>query len=321
MSNESQKQILSELQAQNSQYTDAYWDIFNNKEAVPADQQERMRAELLKNYARTVALLDGQAGLEKEREIAKLELERLEIKEKARLREAEIEQEYRLKHVELKERADTKAARLTKEFEIKRKAESETLEIKAAQIVPTKEELPKRWWQRRTRYFTNYAYELASKKAELEAEKYLTARENEIIKLEAEQSGTDELEIAVMKVMTDYTGGKTRGRKAKAINQVLSGLIEPLCGMFARRERELNRIIERLNGRGDKASDEPSEHESKSVEEHDFEEEREKLQSHAASLLAAFCQKRIDELQQEQLKPKRKRIRKTRPENKGGINL
>lgn len=310
-----QKTMLSELQAQNKQYTDAYWDIFNNKEAVPADQQERMRTELLKYYARAVALLDGQTGLDKEREIAELEIKRLQIKEEARLREAEIKEEYRLKHVKLKEEADTKAERLTQEFAILREAEQETLNIKKSEIVPINKELPKRWWQRRVRYETNYAYELASQKAKLEAQKYLAAREDEVLKLGAEQSEIDELQFAVMHVISNYMGNKKYGRKTKAINEALSELIEPLCEMFARRERAINELNRRLSESDDKAFDEPSEPEQENTDILNDEEERNELQTRAATLLAAFCQKRIDELQLEQIgKPKRQRKRKVRHE-------
>lgn len=306
--NEQFEKVLSELQEQNKKYTDAYWAIYDNKEAVPADQQACMRAELLKNYSRTVALLDGQEGLNKEHEITELEIKRLQINEEARLRKAGLSEEYRLKHVELSERADTEAARLKKEFEIKRLAVEKTLEVKAEQIIPIKEELPRRWWQklfrRPARYFTNYAYELASRKADIEAAKYFAMREDEIAKLEAEQSGTDELEVAVTKIITDYTDGMRR-RKAKTLNKALSELVRPLCEMFARRERALSEITEC-------AAQPQNEQASES------EDDSDELQNRAVMLLSEFCKKRIDELQRSQIKPpKRQRKRKARQEGSG----
>lgn len=304
--------MIDKIRELNSTTINADWDIFDDKEAIPADQQDHMRAALLKNYDRAVALLDGQEGLDKERDIAELELKRAELQEQTRLRKAELAEAYRLKHVELKQRTDTQVARIELEFDINRRVEAAMLEIKAEQIIPVKEELPRRWWQRLFRrpvkYYTNYAYDLAEQRAVLESNDYLTAREDENIKLEAAQSGTNELELAVIKIMQEYTHGKTRGRKAKAINKALSDLISPLCAMFARRERALEELNRRLDEDKNITFEDPVQ---KDFDKQDSEEDREELQSKAASMLSAFCVKRIQELQQQDKpsKPKRRRIR------------
>ena len=304
--------MIDKIKELNSTTIDADWVIFDDKEAIPADQQDHMRAALLKNYDRAVALLDGQEGLNKEQEIADLEYKRAELQEQARLQKAKLAAEYRLKHVELEEQTNAAVALKKKELEIKKNAELETLNIKASIIVPVKEELPRRWWQRLFRrpvqYYTNLAYELAEQKAILESNDYLTACEDENIKLEAAQSGTDELELAVIKVMQKYTGGKTRGRKVKAVNKALSELITPLCAMFARRERALEELNKRLDEDNNNAFDEPL---HKDFYSQNAEGDREELQRKAAGLLSAFCVKRIQELQQQEKpnKPKRHRIR------------
>lgn len=316
--------MIDKIRALNNQYIDSYWDIFDNNEAVPAEQQARMREELLKLYNRASAILDGQAGLNEEREIEELKYKHAEILEQSRLREEKLKKEYQLKHVELSEQTETKSARLKKEFEIKRRADAETLEIKAEQIVPVMQELPRRWWQRKPRYYKNYAYELAEQKAALEAADYLAAREGEVLRLEAEQTGTDELELSIRKVIAANTDCRKRGSKAKAIKNALEELIKPLSAMFARRERALDELNKRLLDADTESAfieqQEPEHDEQTEQDEQSAASELDELQRKAASLLAAFCQKRIAELQQASPKPKRQRIRKTRPAEGGKQN-
>lgn len=218
--------MLDEFQSLAKKFITAYWDIKENEQALPVDQRESFRSDLLEQYNRESAILSGQNGLEQERQKAAFELELAEIEERKRLRAAEIAEEYRLKHVELTKKTEllkaaieeeqaTKEAILRTEAQIQRDTAIESLKVKAAEMIPGDE--PKRWWQRWAR--PNYAKTLAYQKAQIELAGYFAERESEIELLSARNSGADDaLAVALKTQIYDALADvqkRPRGKKKR----------------------------------------------------------------------------------------------------------
>ncbi|MCI8734922.1 MAG: hypothetical protein HFE40_05155 [Clostridia bacterium] len=310
-----------------------------------------MQAELLQQFRRESAMLEGKDGLAAERARAEHENELKRIEEIKKLENAKTDAEYKLKHAELTKRlelqtaeiqqkADLEKARIEaektmcdelqqKEIETRKKTELEILEAKSSRVVPI-EKHHKQWWQLRWR--PNEAYKLVADKVQLETRKYLAERKDEIIKLQAELSGSEEIEVAICTVFNEYLTTK-HGRKARAAATALTEIVQPLCAVFARREHAFEDLIEGLSKlRETKAVEEIEAESAKIISTDDNsvnvlqenptgEEERQRLQKNAASLIITLCERRISEKQQEQLKkPARKRVRK-KPENIDTENL
>ncbi len=298
-----------------------------------------MQAELLKQFNRDCARLEGADGLVAERERAEHENELKRIEENKKLENAKTDAEYKLQHAELTKRTELKAAEIQqnaelekariesekimretlqqKEIEIRTNTELEILNRKADYTVPVaryrKYGLLRRWRP-------NEAYVLMAEKARLETCKYLAERKDEIIKLQAELSGSEEIEVAIGTVFNEYIKTK-RGRKATAAATVLTEILSPLCAVFARREHAYEDLIAKLSKLeevdagepGETAVEQPDENKDKELlpNESGADKEREELQKRAASLIMALCERRILEKQQGQIKkPARKRVRK-----------
>lgn len=343
--------MLKEYRQLVKDYIDVYWDIKNETEALTAEQRSEMQAKLLMQFRRESAMLEGKDGLAEERARAEHENELKRIEEIKKLENAKTDAEYKLKHAELTKRSELQIAEIQqksdlekarieaektmfdelqqKEIQTRKRTELEILAAKSSRVVPTAKH-HKQWWQLRWR--PNEAYTLAADKAQLETWKYLAERKDEIIKLQAELSGSEEIEVAICTVFNEYLTTK-HGRKARAAATALTEIIQPLCAVFARREHAFEDLIEGLSKlRETKAVEEIEAESTKIISTDDNsanvlqwnsaeEEERQRLQKNAASLIIALCERRISEKQQEQLKkPARKRVRK-KPENIDTENL
>lgn len=331
--------MLNEFKQLVDDYIKVYWKIKEDTEALTAEQRNTMQAELLKQFNRDCARLEGADGLVAERERAEHENELKRIEENKKLENAKTDAEYKLQHAELTKRTELKAAEIQqnaelekariesekimretlqqKEIEIRTNTELEILNRKADYTVPVaryrKYGLLRRWRP-------NEAYVLMAEKARLETCKYLAERKNEIIKLQAELSGSEEIEVAIGTVFNEYIKTK-RGRKATAAATVLTEILSPLCAVFARREHAYEDLIAKLSKLeevddgepGKTAVEQPDENKDKELlpNESGADKEREELQNRAVSLIIALCERRISEKQQEQIKkPARKRVRK-----------
>lgn len=331
--------MLNEFKQLVDDYIKVYWKIKEDTEALTAEQRNTMQAELLKQFNRDCARLEGADGLAAERERAEHENELKRIEENKKLENAKTDAEYKLQHAELTKRTELKAAEIQqnaelekariesekimrealqqKEIEIRTNTELEILNRKADYTVPVaryrKYGLLRRWRP-------NEAYVLMAEKARLETRKYLAERKNEIIKLQAELSGSEEIEVAIGTVFNEYIKTK-RGRKATAAATVLTEILSPLCAVFARREHAYEDLIAKLSKLeevdagepGETAVEQPDENKDKELlpNESGADKEREELQKRAASLIMALCERRILEKQQGQIKkPARKRVRK-----------
>lgn len=323
--------MLNEFRKLVKDYIDVYWDIKNETEALTAEQRNIMQAELLKQFNRDCAKLEGLDGLAAERERAEHENELKQIEEIKKLENAKTDAEYRLKHAELTKNSELEVAKIQQKIDLKKaKLEAEKImleelqqkeiDIRKSVVVPI-EEHHKRWWQRRWR--PNEAYKIAAKKAQLDSLKYLEDRKNEVAKLQAELTGSEELEIAVCSVFNEYINTK-RGGKKRAAATALTEIVKPLCAVFARREHELEGLIDGLSKLRDTKDVEKIEGSEStkiistddkaanvSQESPAEKDEWQRLQKRAASLIIALCERRITETQQEQFKkPPRKRVRK-----------
>lgn len=331
--------MLNEFKQLVDDYIKVYWKIKEDTEALTAEQRNTMQAELLKQFNRDCARLEGADGLAAERERAEHENELKRIEENKKLENAKTDAEYKLQHAELTKRTELKAAEIQqnaelekariesekimretlqqKEIEIRTNTELEILNRKADYTVPVaryrKYGLLRRWRP-------NEAYVLMAEKARLETCKYLAERKDEIIKLQAELSGSEEIEVAIGTVFNEYIKTK-RGRKATAAATVLTEILSPLCAVFARREHAYEDLIAKLSKLeevdagepGETAVEQPDENKDKELlpNESGADKEREELQKRAASLIMALCERRILEKQQGQIKkPARKRVRK-----------
>lgn len=331
--------MLNEFKQLVDDYIKVYWKIKEDTEALTAEQRNTMQAELLKQFNRDCARLEGADGLAAERERAEHENELKRIEENKKLENAKTDAEYKLQHAELTKRTELKAAEIQqnaelekariesekimrealqqKEIEIRTNTELEILNRKADYTVPVaryrKYGLLRRWRP-------NEAYVLMAEKVRLETRKYLAERKNEIIKLQAELSGSEEIEVAIGTVFNEYIKTK-RGRKATAAATVLTEILSPLCAVFARREHAYEDLIAKLSKLeevdagepGETAVEQPDENKDKELlpNESGADKEREELQKRAASLIMALCERRILEKQQGQIKkPARKRVRK-----------
>lgn len=263
-------------------YIDAYWDIKNETEALTVEQRNAMQAELLKQFFRDCARLEGEDGLAAERERVEHENELKRIEEIKKLENAKIDAEYKLQHAKLQRESEINKALIEeeiqlqqemqeKELEIRRRSELLMLEEKEERIVPVARHHRTRWLRR---WRPNEAYVLMVNKAQLEARKYLTDRRNELIELQAELYETP----------------------LEEVEQVSATATEAPPVIEEKQNCEVSKL--------------PT-----------VEEERERLQNRAVALIMALCERRISELQQEQLKkPARKRIRK-KPDNTETENL
>ncbi len=259
-----------------------YWDIKNETEALTAEQRNAMQAELLKQFFRDCARLEGEDGLAAERERVEHENELKRIEEIKKLENAKIDAEYKLQHAKLQRESEITKALIEeeiqlqqemqeKELEIRRRSELLMLETKEESIVPVAKHHRTRWLRR---WRPNEAYVLMANKAQLEARKYLTERRNELIELQAELYETP----------------------LEEVEQVSATATEAPPIIEEKQNCEVSKL--------------PT-----------AEEERERLQNRAVALIMALCERRISELQQEQLKkPARKRIRK-KPDNTETENL
>ena len=197
--------MLNEFKQLVDDYIKVYWKIKEDTEALTAEQRNTMQAELLKQFNRDCARLEGADGLVAERERAEHENELKRIEENKKLENAKTDAEYKLQHAELTKRTELKAAEIQqnaelekariesekimretlqqKEIEIRTNTELEILNRKADYTVPVaryrKYGLLRRWRP-------NEAYVLMAEKARLETCKYLAERKDEIIKLQAE---------------------------------------------------------------------------------------------------------------------------------------
>lgn len=275
-------------------YIDAYWDIKNETEALTVEQRNAMQAELLKQFFRDCARLEGEDGLAAERERVEHENELKRIEEIKKLENAKIDAEYKLQHAKLQRESEINKALIEeeiqlqqemqeKELEIRRRSELLMLEAKEERIVPVARHHRTRWLRR---WRPNEAYVLMANKAQLEARKYLTDRRNELIELQAE------LYEAPLEEVEQVSATATEA---------------PLV------------IEEKQNC---EVSDEQGNAEITELptDTAHTEVEYERLQNRAVALIMALCERRISELQQEQLKkPARKRVRK--PDNTETENL
>lgn len=331
--------MLNEFKQLVDDYIKVYWKIKEDTEALTAEQRNTMQAELLKQFNRDCARLEGADGLVAERERAEHENELKRIEENKKLENAKTDAEYKLQHAELTKRTELKAAEIQqnaelekariesekimrealqqKEIEIRTDNEQEILESKSRHVVPI-EKYRRHGLLRRWR--PNEAYVLMAEKVRLETRKYLAERKNEIIKLQAELSGSEEIEVAIGTVFNEYIKTKC-GRKATAAATVLTEILSPLCAVFARREHAYEDLIAKLSKLEEVDAGEPGETEVEQPDENKDKEllpnesgadkEREELQKRAASLIMALCERRISEKQQGQIKkPARKRVRK-----------
>lgn len=334
--------MLNEFKQLVDDYIKVYWKIKEDTEALTAEQRNTMQAELLKQFNRDCARLEGADGLVAERERAEHENELKRIEENKKLENAKTDAEYKLQHAELTKRTELKAAEIQqnaelekariesekimrealqqKEIEIRTDNEQEILESKSRHVVPI-EKYRRHGLLRRWR--PNEAYVLMAEKVRLETRKYLAERKNEIIKLQAELSGSEEIEVAIGTVFNEYIKTK-RGRKATAAATVLTEILSPLCAVFARREHAYEDLIAKLSKleegddgateeTGESAIEQPDENNGKELlpNESGADKEREELQNRAVSLIIALCERRISEKQQEQIKKlARKRVRK-----------
>lgn len=340
--------MLSEYRLLLKDYIDAYWDIKNDAEAIPADQRDAMQQKLKEYFLRDCAVLEGNDGLKAERERAKYENELKEIEEQKKFKNAEIDAAYRLKHAEANKKAEIQSAQIAqsielekakidadteiqksiieKDIEIRKAVEEGVADAKAARVIPVRKH-----HRGFFRWHPNEAYVLAEKKSKLESMQYLADYKDELIKMQAKLTGSDELEFAICNVFNEYVGTK-RGREAKAAAAALTEIVQPLCAVLARREHAFEDMIAQLSalgkqndeeGNGSEAEEpedspalETSEKLPESVEQEakempavsDEEAERQRLQKRAAELIIALCNKRIEEAQQAQInKPKRVR--------------
>lgn len=274
--------MLNDFKQLVKDYIDAYWDIKNETEALTAEQRNAMQAELLKQFFRDCARLEGEDGLAAERERVEHENELKRIEEIKKLENAKIDAEYKLQHAKLQRESEITKALIEeeiqlqqemqeKELEIRRRSELLMLETKEESIVPVAKHHRTRWLRR---WRPNEAYVLMANKAQLEARKYLTERRNELIELQAELYETP----------------------LEEVEQVSATATEAPPIIEEKQNCEVSKL--------------PT-----------AEEERERLQNRAVALIMALCERRISELQQEQLKkPARKRIRK-KPDNTETENL
>ena len=186
--------MLNDFKQLVKDYIDAYWDIKNETEALTAEQRNAMQAELLKQFFRDCARLEGEDGLAAERERVEHENELKRIEEIKKLENAKIDAEYKLQHAKLQRESEITKALIEeeiqlqqemqeKELEIRRRSELLMLEAKEERIVPVARHHRTRWLRR---WRPNEAYVLMANKAQLEARKYLTERRNELIELQAE---------------------------------------------------------------------------------------------------------------------------------------
>lgn len=235
--------MLEKIKQLNKDYSDAYWDIKEHEDSIPAEEREKMRSELAKHYAREVALLDGTLGLAQEQEIANIEIARAEATEKTKLKKDEIIEEYRLKHVKLTQQTElekvkieekrvTDEAKLKREFEIQRLAEAEILNIKANEIIPDDKAKRKRHLLFFHKDVPNYAWILANEKADCEARAYLSEREEEVIRMQADLEGSDKIELAIRQVFVNYLRENRRG--CKKIIRAFRDITIPLRELLAR---------------------------------------------------------------------------------------
>lgn len=211
---EQEKDLTTKLDELDEAYYKRFCKLKENFSLLPADQYEAMASDIKKQYDRDYKLLDGEQGINIDKQIEQLEKERAETLENLKLiREKAIEEMTTTREIELKkieharekqlEELELEHTKAIKELNLERdkvlsdieeqrfkqaqeldlqktvaKAEND---IKRETVVP--QDLPRRRWQRYAR--PNYAKELVKRIAEIEIDNYYDKRESELAQLES----------------------------------------------------------------------------------------------------------------------------------------
>lgn len=254
MPKKEEQQFIDKLDALNEAYYKRFCDLKENLSLLPVEAYKAISAALTKQYERDYKLLDGEEGLNTDKQIEALEKDRAEqlenlklIREKCieeinatrekELKEIENAREKQLEEIEVEHTKAVKEIKLTKakllgDIEAQRFKQDEELKllkavvtaenaVKRATVIPA--DLPQRWWQRYAR--PNYAKQLVQRVAEMDIDVYYDGREAEIIRREAAEAGAGSYIAALLEELPCPRSRRARKKWYKELEDLKRRLL------------------------------------------------------------------------------------------------
>lgn len=203
------------------EYIKKFGTLKENQAIMTPESYLTMAANLLNEYKREYALMDGSDGIATDKHIEELNTQY----------DSELKQ-LKLEHERISAELRLRSEKLGHETELQSKIAAAKAELLMSELVPA--DLPKRWWQRRPR--PNYAKKLMLRELSVEINDYFTDREQEIEKLEGRNADIAEL---LMRNLPVPRGKRARRKYEESISK-LAGYIDAMLrsATAAQPERE-----------------------------------------------------------------------------------
>lgn len=192
-------------------YIKKFSELKEHSGVMTPEAYTAMTENLLKEYSREYATMDGQAGIETDKSI-----EVLSTQSDRELKQLRLEHERQ--SAELKLASD----RLKYETELKGKIAAAKAELLSDELVPA--DVRGRWWQL-WRKRPNYAKQLMLREVAAETDEYFAGRLNEV---EAKENGAADIEEMLQAALPQPRGRRARRRHDERIHEVAVRLEEML---------------------------------------------------------------------------------------------
>ncbi len=173
-------------------YIKKFSELKEHAAVMTSEAYAAMAGNLLKEYTREYATMDGEEGIETDKSIEAL----------STTADKELT-ELKLEHERLTAELKLVSARLKHEMELRSKVEDIKAELLCEELMPAY--LPRRWWQLRRR--PNNAMLLMQRELAVEIDDYFAARLNDVEEKEGRFAGIEEMLQAALP--------KPKGRRAQ----------------------------------------------------------------------------------------------------------
>ena len=184
------------------EYIKKFSELKEHAAVMTSEAYAAMAGNLLKEYTREYATMDGEEGIETDKDIEKLST--TADKELTALK---------LEHERLTAELKIASDRLKHETELRCKVEEAKAELLSEELVPAY--LPKRWWQIRRR--PNHAMLLMQRELAVEIDDYFAARLNDV---EEKEGRSADIEEMLQAALPQPRGRRARRRHDERIHEV-----------------------------------------------------------------------------------------------------
>ncbi len=200
-------------------YIKKFGTLKENQAIMTPESYLAMAANLLKEYKREYALMDGSEGIDTDKNI-----EELDTRSDKELKELKLE------HKRINAGLKLQSDKLDYETELQSRIAAAKAELLMSELVPA--DLPRRWWQRKPR--PNYAKKLMLRELAVEINDYYAGREQEIEELEGGNADIAEL---IMDNLPAPAGRRARRKYEEGIRKI-AGYIEAMLRSAAAAQPE-----------------------------------------------------------------------------------